>query len=519
LGDVALPQHATDSPIAVIDVGSNSGRVLVARRGPDGGLQVLEEQQRSLRLMRALGDQEQLSDEAMDRTVRALQDFTAIAARAGAERVHAVATAAVREARNRAEFAERIREETGIELEIIDGSREAELAFIGAISNLPVEHGLLMDIGGGSVQVVRARDRGSVRSWTFPLGALRLSDRFLRSDPPTTTEVEELRSHVNDVISREQLPRLSADEHLVATGGSARNLARMDRETHHYPIARVHGYTLKARRLAAIVEMVRTRKTAKRRKISGLSGDRADSIVGGALVAQALMDYVGASEIQISAQGLREGLAHAILATALPPVATLRATSVAALAQRFATWDQPTADRRAAVATALLHAVLPEPPREVCETISFSAQLIDIGRSVDYYRRHRHAETVVRAADLAGFSHREVALLVATLGQVADGKPHPRRYAPLIGREDRATIALCAAVVAAAEEIERRCAAGVPLQVLASHERDVIELQVAGFLGGDLGSVSKRLRKAGRHWMRVIPLLPGEPVAMRDDHE
>jgi exopolyphosphatase/guanosine-5'-triphosphate,3'-diphosphate pyrophosphatase len=455
----------------------------------------------------------------MDRAVDALRDFTAIAAGAGAQRILAVATAAVREAGNQAAFAARVRDEVGLELEIIDGAREADLAFVGTVSALPVEHGLLMDIGGGSVQLVHARDRVPVRSWTLPLGALRLSDSFLHSDPPTGREVKELRRQVLETVGGEQVPYLRDDEQLMATGGTARNLARIDRETHHYPIARVHGYTLKRERLASIVEFVRTRKTTKREKIPGLNRDRTDSIVGGALVAQALMDHVGAAEIHISAQGLREGLAHAMLANPLPPVPAVRAASVAALAHHFATWDQATADRRTAIATALVHVVLPEPATEVCDAVTYGAQLIDVGRSVDYYRRHHHAETIVRAAGLAGFSHRGVAMLAATLGQVAEGKPHLRRYAPLLNGDDRPTIALSAAVVAAAEEVERRCAADVPLEVAASREGDVIELQIPTFLGGDLGAVSDRLRNATQYSLRVVPDSDRGPASARDDSE
>jgi exopolyphosphatase/guanosine-5'-triphosphate,3'-diphosphate pyrophosphatase len=463
--------------------------------------------------MRGVADEGQITADALDRAVRALRDFTAIAASAGAQQVIAVATAAVREAENRAEFAQRVREEVGIQVEIIDGKREAEVAFVGAISNLPVEHAMLTDIGGGSVQLVHARDRRIVRSWTIPLGSLRLSNRFLRSDPPTPREIAELRRHVIDVVSGEQVPQLSEDEHLVATGGTARNLARIDREAHHYPIARVHGYTLKAGRLAAIVELVCKLRAVKRKRIPGLDGERVDSIVGGALVAETLMGYIGATELQVSAQGLREGLAHSMLTSTLPSVATVRAASVANLARRFAIWDQATAERRTAIATALLCAVLPGPSSEVCDTVSYGAQLIDIGRSIDFCRRHRHAEGIVRAADLAGFSHRQVAMLAATLGQAAARKPHRRRCAPLVGHEDQPMIALSAAVLAAAEDVERRCAPEVPLDIRARRDRDAIELQVATFLGGDLSATSNRFRKATQYGLSIAPATPNTSAA------
>ena len=180
--------------VAVIDIGSNSGRILVVRIDEFGHLDVLETEGTPLRLVHDLATSASLSDTVVERTVDALQGFKAIARGAGAERTLVVATAAVREAINGTQFVERLRCETGLDVQIITGDAEARYGFLGGAYGVAADNGVLVDIGGGSVQLARFVDRALVQSWSLPLGALRLSDRFLLSDPPTGTELNACRT-------------------------------------------------------------------------------------------------------------------------------------------------------------------------------------------------------------------------------------------------------------------------------------------------------------------------------------
>ena len=181
--------------VAVIDIGSNSGRILVVRIDEFGHLDVLETEGTPLRLVHDLATSASLSDTVVERTVEALQGFKAIARGAGAERTLVVATAAVREAINGTQFVERLRCETGLDVQIITGDAEARYGFLGGAYGVAADNGVLVDIGGGSVQLARFVDRALVQSWSLPLGALRLSDRFLLSDPPTSTELRRLQDY------------------------------------------------------------------------------------------------------------------------------------------------------------------------------------------------------------------------------------------------------------------------------------------------------------------------------------
>src|ERR1700738_423374 len=215
--------------LGVIDIGSNSGRVMVARVVGAAHLDVLADARSPLRLVRDVATVGRLTDETMERTLRIVRGFVAVATCAGAERTVAVATAAVREASNGDAFIERVRAELQIPVEIADGAEEARYGFYGAVHGLPIENGIVLDVGGGSLQLVHFRGRRLLQSWSLPLGALRLNDKFLRSDPPSRGEMRSLKEYVYETLEEAGVSPLLADEHLIGTGGTVRNLAKVDR--------------------------------------------------------------------------------------------------------------------------------------------------------------------------------------------------------------------------------------------------------------------------------------------------
>src|SRR5258708_24394724 len=175
---------------------------MVARVHGEAHLDVLGDARSPLRLVRDVSRAGLLTPETIERTLNIVRGFIAVARGAGAERTVAVATAAVREASNGEELIHRARSELGIPVEIADGEEEAQFGFLGAVHGLPVEHGIVLDVGGGSLQLIHFRDRKLTRSWSLKLAALRLNDRFLRSDPPPRGEIRNLKEHVYATIEK-----------------------------------------------------------------------------------------------------------------------------------------------------------------------------------------------------------------------------------------------------------------------------------------------------------------------------
>jgi exopolyphosphatase/guanosine-5'-triphosphate,3'-diphosphate pyrophosphatase len=477
----APPTRDGHDLVAVIDVGSNSGRIVVLRATPDAYLEVVADGRAPLRLARDLAGDSGLSEDAIERTARVLRDFRALADGAGATRLVAVATSAVREAPNADDLLVRVREAAGVEVTVIDGDAEARFAFAGAVNGMSVDHGMVMDIGGGSLELTRFRDRRPERSWTLPLGGLRLSDRFLRSDPPTAKEREALSEYVAQTLREAEVPVLAEDERLVATGGTVRNLAKVDRHHRTYPIPRLHGYVLTRKRVEEMADTLASRRSSRRAQIPGLNADRTDSVVGGALASLGTMVHTDAPELWVSGQGLREGVAMDALGLRPPDVGSVRRASVRAMAERFVTWDPEHARRRARIALLLSATLDPDAGASWQERLEQAATLLDVGRSIDYYRRFEHTADVITHGDLAGFTHRKLAKLAAVVRFAGDDRVRIAQYRPLLTSDDRPALERSAAILELADEIEHRLSPGDPDRVLTEERGRAVLLTAPVF--------------------------------------
>jgi hypothetical protein len=467
-------------PLAVIDIGSNSGRVVVYRVEADGGLRIQATTRAALRLVREVDVGHVLSAEAIERTLEALRDFRAISAGAGAQRIVAVATAALRDAENAPALLERIRTELGLEVQIISGEQEAWYGFVGAVTGLPVEHGVLFDLGGGSMQLTRFRERRRLTSWSLPLGSLRLSGAFLASDPPKGAEIRRLHDHVRRALEEAGMPRLTTGEALVGTGGTVRNLAKIDRRTRDYPIQRVHGYVITAGRLKAVVSMLAAKRAKERRAVPGLNEDRGDSIVGGSLAVQTLAETLEARELQVSGPGRagrhRPGRAGG---RAAPPARRYREGSLRATLLEVPHLDEATAARRAAPRTPLLRALEP----------GASPELREGALRRGPRPRHRPQRGLLRSSRARG-GHGDgdgsLRLLPSRPGPALRHPARPtgdedssvRRYSPLLTPEDAGMVGRAAALLALADDIEERCPPGAPMELQCESGRQEVKVTV-----------------------------------------
>lgn len=485
-----------EGPVAVIDIGSNSARIVVYRL--EGGLstQILASSRGSLRLVRELDATRRLSREAQERAFEALQDFRAIALGAGATRTFALATAAVRDAENGKAFMAEIKKRFGFDVRVLSGEEEARYGFLGAVGGLPVEHGALFDVGGGSMQVTRFRQRRVMHAVSLPLGSLRLSDAFLKSDPPTAGEVRRLVDHARSLLEQAGIAPLEPGESLVGTGGTLRNLAKVDLRSRDYPVTRLHGYLLTRKRLKEVVELVAERKAKKRADIPGLNEDRGDSIVGGGLAIAALVNLLEAEEVWVSGQGVREGLARSLRSEDLSSPRDVRDASVQALAARFAGWDRESARRRTGIAEALLSALDLAPDQDVKEALLHAATLLDVGRSVDFFDRHEHVADIVLATDLLGFSHRGIALVSSIARAAGDEDAKPRPYGPLVTAKDEEGVRRAGALLVLADDIEERCPRGEKVEVACHVSKDEVVVKVKALAGWRPRTIGKRFERA-----------------------
>jgi exopolyphosphatase/guanosine-5'-triphosphate,3'-diphosphate pyrophosphatase len=501
--------------VAVIDIGSNSGRVIVYRHEAGGHLHILAGSRAPLRLVRDLDDAGAIAPEALERVFEALVDFRAVARGSGVSRFVAAGTSALRDASNGPAFIQRVRRELGIRIRLLSGVEEARYGFLGAVGGLPVENGVQFDLGGGSLQVARFHGRRLLGATSVPLGALRVSDAFLRTDPPTTREIRRLREHGRAILSEAGLAPLASGEGLVGTGGTLRNIARVDQRASGYPISRLHGYRLSRRHLRDVTAQLLRQRLKKRARTPGLNPDRRDSVVGGGLVVEVLMDVLGAGEVLVSGQGVREGLAMSLATDTLRKPGEVRRDSLAALAVRFAGWSEERARRRETAARTLHETLERWPSPELAEALQQAAWILDIGRTVDFFERHEHVADLVLETDLGGFTHRQVALLSALLRSAGDEDARPRSYAPVLGRADRAALEQAAVVLAVADEITERCPPGSPVSVSCRLRVGEAVVSVPSLESWGVRKLPGRFERAFGRRLRVVPGKPKRRPARR----
>jgi exopolyphosphatase/guanosine-5'-triphosphate,3'-diphosphate pyrophosphatase len=337
---------------------------------------------------------------------------------------------------------------------------------------------------GAAYKLSRFENRRIRTVTSLPLGALRLSQAFLKSDPPRHRQVRDVQSYVRKSLETAGITLLGKREALVGTGGTIRNLAKIDRRGRPYPIARVHGYNLKRRHVAALGALLAGRRLQDRARVPGLSDERADSIVGGAVALEALMESVGADRVLVAGLGVREGVAYSLWSATVPTVAAVQEASVVSLSSRFWGADPERAARRAGVALALLEGLEAKAPDEVRQALSFAARLLDIGRSVDYFDRHNHAADIVLDTELDGFSHRHIALISAVIRYARREEAFDaERYSPLLDSDDWRAVGRANVILALAEEMDARCPKSAPLRLRCRVSKTHARIDVPALAG------------------------------------
>jgi exopolyphosphatase/guanosine-5'-triphosphate,3'-diphosphate pyrophosphatase len=253
----------------------------------------------------------------------------------------------------------------------------------------------------------------------------------------------------------------------------------------------------------AVAALVSGRRQSRRRAISGLNPDRADSIVGGAQTVLVMMDMLDAEDLMVSGMGLREGIALSSLSLEPQPLPQIRRASVAALSGRFGTWDEGRAWRRVALMDLLSDALLPDASGKARERMRHAATLLDIGRSVDYYRRHEHTADIVLTADLDGFTHRALALLAAVIARSGEPGVRIQRYRPLVGSQDRETVTREATLLELADEVEHRLGPGDLARVRCDDRGRIVALTAPVFDPWKSERLGARFRKSFRKKLEI----------------
>lgn len=450
----------TPSRIAIADIGSNSARMVVMQRSGEFGLVTVSESKFALRLQRRIDESGELTPEAMQRLIRVVKDFDAVAKSAGSDQLVAIATSAIRSSSDPADIVRQVQAATGVNLQVLSGQEEAEATFTGAVSTLPVRDGAVIDLGGGSMEVVRFEDREPTHSVMLPLGALRLSDRFLKGDKVSQKELQRLANHVESKLSGAGVEPLGPRSQVVGTGGTVRNAAKMDRRVSGRRFGRLHGHRIGLDELEQTLKQISEMSRDELRWVPGLNPERADSIVGGIAALVATVNYLDGDSVLASGTGLREGLALQAFGVGIGPASSSSMQSVRDMCSRFATWDSDRASRRALIAARVSAAFNDIVTAEIAEALALAAELVDAGSAIDYYHRYSSAAFLIVDGNAGTLTHRQIALVAAICMAAEKEDVKTRAYGGEITSDETHVLEKAGVLLRLADEIEMRLFGG-----------------------------------------------------------
>jgi exopolyphosphatase/guanosine-5'-triphosphate,3'-diphosphate pyrophosphatase len=464
----APPQESDgDIRISAIDIGSNSIRQTIADVSPTGTIRVVDEMKAAPRLAAGLYEKGKLSEIAIQNAMSTLSRMATLANQLGVKRTEVVATSAVRDAANGEEFLRLVKSETGLKVRILHGEDEARLSFRSALAHfdLGVGRAVVMDIGGGSLELALSADGLVDRLISLPFGAIQMTERYL--GPGTKKKgLSKLRKHVRLELRRHLSARHWHATRIFCSGGTFTTLASIYLARIGMESAKtVHGTVIPNIELEHIVDMLHDMSQAERQGVPGLNAARSDIILAGLAVAAEVAARLEARELVVSAYGIREGIllesAHVAPSPADPGEA--RDRSVLQLAER-SHYEEPHSKHVQKLALQIFDSIgqrlgcIPDDRK----LLSDAALLHDIGYHISYDKHNKHSYHLIEHAELLGTTPAEQ-IIVANVARYHRGAEPRKKHRNFGGLERpvRQTIKRLSAILRVADGFDRGHASAV----------------------------------------------------------
>jgi exopolyphosphatase / guanosine-5'-triphosphate,3'-diphosphate pyrophosphatase len=447
---------------AVIDLGSNSWRLVVFSYSSNAWWRRTDELQEPVRIAAGMATTDRISEVALKRGLRTLDLFASYCRASGiAPRdVDAVATSAVRDAANGDDLVAAGRAATGFDIRVLSWEEEARYGYLAAVNSTTLETGAVLDIGGGSLQLVTVRDRRAETAASWPLGAVRVTERLLLgSGPVSRKELKRVRADVRRQL-RDASGATGVGSRMVGVGGAVRCLAAAAQRAEGVPTPGVQGYLLQTEALGGLVEQLAGLRVDERAAVPGIKAARADIILAAAVVVHTVLEEAGMDRLEVTQSGLREGVffARRLLPGDSPLLPDVRRAGIRNLAVQYQA-DLAHAEHVADLSLQMYESLVGSGdiaalPGER-DLLQAAAMLHEVGMAVDYDGHHEHARYLIARAGLPGFSPRELELISLIARYHGKGSPRAEDCAGLVGRDDLELVRRCSVILRLADHLER----------------------------------------------------------------
>lgn len=478
-----------EKTLAAIDLGTNSFHLIIVKVNENGTFESLGKEKESVRLGSGSGVNEVITPDAIERGIKCLKRFKALAEIQNAE-IRAVATSALREAKNRDVFVHRALTELGIHIEIISGFEEARLIYLGILQGLPVfdKKIMLIDIGGGSTEILVGQRGDIFFGQSLKMGAIRLTEKFFYGDPDNESDIKQCKLYVEGMISpyRREIEKL-APEIVIGSSGTVQALAQMIIADKGGEAPRsLNNFSFNSQELYRMRSVLNSANTLKKRtKISGLDAKRADIIVAGSIILEEVVKSFSIKNITVSEYALREGIIYDTIqksegrnnSTSLD---NIRLKAVTTLFNSFPFEEQHVKHTTKLAMTIFDQlSALHRCNREEREYLEAASLLHEIGFGISHSSHHKHSYYIIRNSELmVGFNYEEIEIiaLIARYHRKSPPKPKHVEFNKLL-YPGQMTVKKLAGILRIADALDRSHQ-GIVESVMCEIQSDIVVFKV-----------------------------------------
>ncbi len=454
--------------IALIDLGSNTARLLLIEVLENGHFQIIDQLKEAPRLGEGMEKDGFLKPARIKETINVLKMFRKLCDVSGIERIIAVATAAVRRAKNQRSFLDEVSATCGIKLRVLSAEEEAMYVYRGVINTMDLPKGIILEIGGGSTKIVYYNRRNLLNYETLPFGAITLTEMFPLSEFTTDEQAEKIEEFFTEQLSRiEWLKEVDPETQLIGVGGSFRNLCRMTKIMRKYPLKTLHNYVVHNDDFQHVYGLIKSLDLDRKKKVKGLSSGRADILPAAFSAISAFKKYMNLGDVVISGSGLRTGIMfnYAVPYTCDKPITDVLTHSLCTI-NDFYGCDPKHVEQIVSLSVQLFKQlrVLHKFPRQYLKILKVAAYMYETGKRIGFYNFEKHSAYVILNSNIYGISHRDLAMasfVVSSTGIDDVNQLEWLKYHDLLTDEDLIAVRKMGIILRIANCFDRSCSSVV----------------------------------------------------------
>ncbi len=450
--------------LGIIDLGSNSARLVIVDIFTEGHFVVIDELKASIRLGQDMERDGFLKPQRVAETIRTLKMFKRLCDSHKVDRITAVATAAVRRAKNQRSFLDEIQATCGIKVRVLEEDEETLSLYRGVINTMDIPKGIIFEISGGSTKIIYYNRRNMLHKVILPFGGVTLNDLFTADNDNPKAQTEKIEEFFLEHLQKiEWLKEVDSDVQMIGVGGAFRNIFRINKMVKRYPLDNPHNYHVPIEEFNNTYEMLRVLDIDKKKKIKGISTERADILPAGLAAINAFIKYMNFNSFTICRCSLREGIMFekAMPITLEKPISDVLGYSLQTLV-KFYEMDEKHVEHVVYLAVQLFKQlrVLHKFPRQYLKILKVAATLHDCGNRIKYYKNNKSSAYMIMNANLYGITHREMVFagLVVAAHKNDDFNANDwTKYKELVGEEDFDAIKKLGVILRIASSLDRTC--------------------------------------------------------------